>query len=563
MIIKNDVQSALGAAQAATGANVFPNVDGGVFGKMLSANLGGMPVPEKMSLLPALMKSDVPEKVSLPELEKQAIAPEIKSNLDGHFKKVAEGLKKPLQESGVAKGVVPHSNDSKPIVETAVAPAISKFEAEKSEVFKPEALKPDSKNVLGPHNDPRLRSRSVKNEADETAVHGRSIVREVEKEQSLPVELPTAIPVPYSNANAHVMNASSRVVFEEKRPENREVQRTQSVGLRKVEAQESNATPKAAHSQLLSEGGGKSIMRSSGDLVEAKWGMPVTVLSHDESAPKSFSELPVRNGPLRSSEEYMKSRIHVGSNNVNSIREDRGSEVNDSDTLQKRVAELIANGTGMGERQDLEMYLPTVRDISQSSDAKSLGADSKLATPSLASMYGSRSSAPVDIHSPALMAMKVGDLAGRGGGAIRVRVMPENLGEITISVSNNNGKLKVALGSSNAEAHAILAKSAPELKAVLEASRYQVERVDVSREAASVANSAWAAATPHSVSTGSSTNSINTQSWSGLMQNGGGFDQSAQDGFMRWDSYNSQWQEQMNGREERARKLWQYEQALA
>ncbi|HRK01634.1 MAG TPA: flagellar hook-length control protein FliK, partial [Oligoflexia bacterium] len=435
-----------------------------------------------------------------------------------------------------------------------------------------------SKNVLGPHNDPRLRSikketlgRESGTEKFETAsADTRSALdwlSDLNAKDSLEVSEPNVMQAvtPANSApsavvvsNVGVTSAGteheSRVPGGRKDPTS---SRAAPVNLAKSTRPESQVAPMpSAEGKIPVENG-----------VVPKWESPVQVLSvegkGDDSAQRA---IPARNPgvSLANSEDYVNSRV------------ERQAKKGSAKVLGERVEAQLksvdsgreANNAPSVERKEFEMLIPSVREWSHPIESKNSSAGETKALGSLVTAQSTPGT--VDLSSPALMAMRVGDLASRGGGSIRIRVMPEHLGEVTISVSNHQGKLKVALDADNAEAQALLSRHAPELKGILEASRFQVDRIDVNRETGLTASSSWLASSPVSTSVGSSVSSVSSGQWTGLSNSGNqgggqgsGFDQSRQDGFMRWDDYNSQWQDQMNGREERARKLWQYAQANA
>jgi len=85
------------------------------------------------------------------------------------------------------------------------------------------------------------------------------------------------------------------------------------------------------------------------------------------------------------------------------------------------------------------------------------------------------------LTSPVMLANEIAGLAANGGGAIKMRVMPEGLGELTINVKTEGSKLNVHFEASNAQARDALVNSMPELRQMLSASRYDVGALEVER----------------------------------------------------------------------------------
>lgn len=86
----------------------------------------------------------------------------------------------------------------------------------------------------------------------------------------------------------------------------------------------------------------------------------------------------------------------------------------------------------------------------------------------------------VDISNPTAVSGQIWGLANRGGGEVKVKINPVELGELTIRVSNEKGKLSVKMESQSKEAQEILKSSLPELREHLMASKYDVARIEVS-----------------------------------------------------------------------------------
>lgn len=88
-------------------------------------------------------------------------------------------------------------------------------------------------------------------------------------------------------------------------------------------------------------------------------------------------------------------------------------------------------------------------------------------------------SSGLDIANPDAVAAQALRLASRGGGSVKVRVAPEHLGEVTISVRNDRGRLNVRMESASGEAREVLASALPELRQSLSNARYNVANVEV------------------------------------------------------------------------------------
>ncbi len=86
----------------------------------------------------------------------------------------------------------------------------------------------------------------------------------------------------------------------------------------------------------------------------------------------------------------------------------------------------------------------------------------------------------VDITNPAAVSGQILGLSNRGGGEVKIKIHPQELGELTIRVSNDKGKLNVKMESSSREAQEILKSSLPELRDHLTSSKYDVAHIEVS-----------------------------------------------------------------------------------
>lgn len=82
------------------------------------------------------------------------------------------------------------------------------------------------------------------------------------------------------------------------------------------------------------------------------------------------------------------------------------------------------------------------------------------------------------------LARQVSKLAAGGGGTVRVRVMPENLGELEIQVQKTGGKLDVRFEASSESAREALTGALPELRQMLTAARHDVGSLEVQKSAA-------------------------------------------------------------------------------
>ena len=82
------------------------------------------------------------------------------------------------------------------------------------------------------------------------------------------------------------------------------------------------------------------------------------------------------------------------------------------------------------------------------------------------------------------LANEVATLAARGGGEVRVRIVPENLGEMTISVKTEGQHLNVQIETASSAARDAVASAMPELRQMLTASHYKVGSLEVNHAAA-------------------------------------------------------------------------------
>ena len=88
----------------------------------------------------------------------------------------------------------------------------------------------------------------------------------------------------------------------------------------------------------------------------------------------------------------------------------------------------------------------------------------------------------VDITNPSEVSNQIWGLANKGGGEVKVKIHPQELGELTIHVSNTRGKLNVKMESSSREAQEILKQALPELRSRLSASNYEVAHIEVNAQ---------------------------------------------------------------------------------
>lgn len=89
-----------------------------------------------------------------------------------------------------------------------------------------------------------------------------------------------------------------------------------------------------------------------------------------------------------------------------------------------------------------------------------------------------------EITNTAMLASQVRGLASQGGGAIKMRVMPESLGEITIHVQSVGHKLNVRFEAESSLAREALNNAMPELRTMLTASQFDVNSLTVDQSAA-------------------------------------------------------------------------------
>lgn len=169
------------------------------------------------------------------------------------------------------------------------------------------------------------------------------------------------------------------------------------------------------------------------------------------------------------------------------------------------------------------------------------------------------SSSKVDVSNPMALASQVNGLMARGGGTIKVRVMPENLGELTISVQTRGKQLEVHFEAATQEARNALAHALPELREALSAQRYDIGSIEVTHTPIASDGALGAL--------GLSSTAINSTSGSGMSQWMGGErsqGDSSQNG-SAWDRYfaqqDAQQQKQQGGRQnpQGYRQYQQYE----
>jgi flagellar hook-length control protein FliK len=70
-------------------------------------------------------------------------------------------------------------------------------------------------------------------------------------------------------------------------------------------------------------------------------------------------------------------------------------------------------------------------------------------------------------------------LANQGGGSIKLKVNPKELGEVTVTVAHEKGKLNVKLETQTHEARELIVNSMSELKNALAQARYEVADLQV------------------------------------------------------------------------------------
>lgn len=124
---------------------------------------------------------------------------------------------------------------------------------------------------------------------------------------------------------------------------------------------------------------------------------------------------------------------------------------------------------------DLSLVLPHVS-ATTIRDASIATASGNAAAPNAIPLQGGS----VEVADPMAVAAQVSGLATKGGGTVRVRIMPESLGELTISVTGGHGrKLDVRFEATSGEAKDTLMQAMPELKAALKSARFDVGSIEV------------------------------------------------------------------------------------
>jgi hypothetical protein len=131
----------------------------------------------------------------------------------------------------------------------------------------------------------------------------------------------------------------------------------------------------------------------------------------------------------------------------------------------------------LGTRMDVLMPHVAAKEMQVSSDSNM---NTSTFSSSEMAMNAQLNSDRVAIANPYALAARINSMAANGGGSIRMKVMPEQLGEVTISVESNRGKLDVKLEADSKAARDILSQGLAELKTALAASRYEVGEIQVS-----------------------------------------------------------------------------------
>ncbi len=88
-------------------------------------------------------------------------------------------------------------------------------------------------------------------------------------------------------------------------------------------------------------------------------------------------------------------------------------------------------------------------------------------------------SGAIDLSRPSALATPVMGLVNRGGGAVKLRITPEHLGEVTISVQNKNGKLDVKMETSSSQAREVLQATVSDLRDSLTNSKHIGSNIEV------------------------------------------------------------------------------------
>lgn len=144
-----------------------------------------------------------------------------------------------------------------------------------------------------------------------------------------------------------------------------------------------------------------------------------------------------------------------------------------------------SNQNGQNGSSDFAMLMPHVTSAPKEMAYKDARVSASAGPQHLSSIHSSQ----LEASNPMALASSVQNLMARGGGSVKVRLAPENLGEMTISVQQGrNRQLDVKFEAGSKEARETLLSSVPQLRDALSASRYDVGSIEVARPAAETAS---------------------------------------------------------------------------
>ncbi|MBI3556911.1 MAG: flagellar hook-length control protein FliK [Deltaproteobacteria bacterium] len=174
------------------------------------------------------------------------------------------------------------------------------------------------------------------------------------------------------------------------------------------------------------------------------------------------------------------------------------------------------------------------------------GSDTTTAKPVTGSvqMTVDQSGKPVLANTMAL-ANEVAAMAARGGGAVRVRIVPENLGEMTISVKTEGQHLNVQIETATSAARDAVASAMPELRQMLTAGHYKVGSLEVNHAAGGGQLMVSQASDGVGIGMSQWSNQSSFSDWQGGRQQ-----HDDQQGGSAWDRYRSQQEARQEARQQ-------------
>ncbi|MEW6057836.1 MAG: flagellar hook-length control protein FliK [Bdellovibrionota bacterium] len=201
----------------------------------------------------------------------------------------------------------------------------------------------------------------------------------------------------------------------------------------------------------------------------------------------------VENSNLLSSQDFIDKRANIlGVGRADPRLQGRAPSLKSADLFERPALRSLEE---KADQRDVSLVVPQL--MMGREPAQGLNEVHELQTAPMAGR------ASVDVSNPMVLASQIERLANQGGGVVRVRVMPENLGELVISVKNRGSRLDVQFEASSSEARQALLESAADLKSVLQAARHDVGNIEVA------ARSGHVFAAEPSVAAGSSWNAQN------------------------------------------------------